>query len=222
MRLLCWAALSLLLQDPKKDLKEACEKMAQVRSYHFTIKALHEGEEKLSVEGEYQAPDVLHVRGEKSETVKKGDRKLVKEKDGEWKEPGPLARKLFDPAPPHEWVHKIVEQCPTLKKEKTTKIRAVTVDLYVHSLANEGARKAFEAGGLPLWGSMADWSKTQNGLIFSLGRDDLIYRVEQRVDGKAKDDKKIDHQVIIEFSEFGKAKLQLPEAVRDKLGLKEK
>jgi hypothetical protein len=222
MRLAWTALVALLLQDQKKDLKEACEKMNQLKSYHFTMKSLHEGEEKFSMEGEFHAPDILHIRSDKSETAKKGDRRFAKEKDGEWKEQGPLARKLFDPPPPHEWVHKIVEQCPTLRKEKSTKIGAVTVDLYVHSLANEAARKSYESAGMPLWGSLADWSKTQNGVIFSLGRDDLVYRVEQRFDGKSKDDKKIDHQVILEFSDFGKAKLQIPEAVREKLGVKEK
>jgi len=214
--------LALLLQESNKDLKEACAKMDQVRSYHFTIKSLHEGEEKSSSEGEYVAPDLLHLRGERSESVKKGERRLIKERDGEWKEPGPLARKLFDPVPPHDWVRKLVEPCPPLKKEKSTKIGSTTVDIYVHSLAHETARKSFEAGGMPLIGSVADWSKTQNGVLFYVGRDDLIYRVEFRVDGKAKDDKKIERQVIIEFSDFGKAKPQIPEPAREKLGLKEK
>jgi len=59
-------------------------------------------------------------------------------------------------------------------------------------------------------------------VLFYVGRDDLIYRVELRLDGKAKDDKKIERQVIIEFSDFGKAKPQIPEPAREKLGLKEK
>jgi hypothetical protein len=214
--------LALLLQEANKDLKEAAAKMEQLRSYHYTMKVLHEGEEKHSSEGESFAPDVLHVRGEKTESVKKGDRKLVKDKDGEWKESGPLARKLFDPAPPHELVRKLIEQCPPLKKEKSTKIGSATVDLYVHSLGHESARKSFESGGLPLLGSVADWSKTQNGVLFYIGRDDLVYKVEFRMDGKAKDDKKIDRQIVIEFSDFGKAKSQIPEPAREKLGLKEK
>jgi hypothetical protein len=37
----------------------------------------------------------------------------------------------------------------------------------------------------------------------------------QRPDG-------VHRQVIIDFSDFGKAKLQIPEAAREKLGLKEK
>jgi hypothetical protein len=222
MKIALAAFLALLLQEANKDLKEACAKMEQVRSYHFTIKSLHEGEEKHSSEGEFVAPDLLHLRSEKSESVKKGDHRLVKEKDGDWKEPGPLARKLFDPTAPHEWVRKFVEQCPPLKREKSTKIGAVTVDIYVHSLGHESARKSFEGGGMPLIGSVADWSKTQNGMLFYIGRDDLIYKVEMRVDGKSKDDKKIDRQVIIEFSDFGKAKPQIPDAAREKLGLKDK
>jgi len=222
MKIALAALAALLLQDATRDMKDACAKMDQVRSYHYTIKALHEGEEKHSSEGEYQAPDLLHVRSERNETVKKGERKLLKEKDGEWKEPGPLMRKLIDPAPPHEWVRKLLEPCPPLKKEKSTKIGSTTVDIYVHSLAHETARKSFEAGGMPLIGSVADWSKTQNGVLFYIGRDDLVYKVELRVDGHAKDDKKIDRQVIIEFSDFGRAKLQIPEAAREKLGLKDK
>ena len=214
--------LALLLQESNKDLKEACAKMDQVRSYHFTIKSLHEGEEKHASEGEYFSPDVLHTRSEKSESAKKGDRRLVKGRDGEWKEPGPLAGKLFDPAPPHEWVRKLVEGCPPLKREKSTKIGSTTVDIYVHSLGHETARKSFEGGGMPLLGSVADWSKTQNGVLLYIGRDDLVYKVEYRLDGKSKDDKKIDRQVVIEFSDFGKAKLQIPEPAREKLGLKEK
>jgi hypothetical protein len=222
MRIALASVLALLLQEANKDLKEAAAKMEQLRSYHYTMKVLHEGEEKHSSEGEFFAPDVLHVRSEKSESVKKGDRKLVKDKDGDWKEPGPLARKLFDPAPPHELVRKLVDSCPPLKREKSTKIGAATVDVYVHSLGHESARKSFESGGLPLIGSVSDWSKTQNGVLFTIGRDDPVYKVEFRMDGKSKDDKKIDRQILIEFSDFGKAKLQVPEAAREKLGLKEK
>lgn len=222
MKTVLGSLLLLLLQEANKDLKEAAARMDQLRSYHYTLKVLHEGEEKHSSEGEFFAPDVLHVRGEKSESVRKGDRKLVKDKEGDWKEPGPLARKLLDPAPPHELVRKLVEPCPPLKREKSTKIGSATVDIYVHSLGHESARKSFESGGLPLIGSVADWSKTQNGVLFYIGRDDLVYKVEFRMDGRSKDDKKIDRQIVIEFSDFGKAKLQVPEPVREKLGLKEK
>jgi len=222
MRTIGLALLALLLQDTKKDLKEACGRMDQLKSYHFTLKSLHEGEEKFAIEGEYHAPAVLHIRSDRNETARNGEKKLVREKDGEWKEPGLLARKLPEVPLPHEVLRKIVDQVPALKKEKSTKIGAVTVDIYVHSLANEGARKAFEAAAMPLLGSMADWTKTQNGILFYVGRDDLIYKVEQRLDGKTKDDKKIDHQLILEFGEMGRAKLQLPEAVKEKLGVKEK
>lgn len=214
------ALLVLVPQDEKKDLKEACAKMDKASSYHFAIKVALDGEEKLSVEGEYLAPSFLHTRTDRTESARNGATRLVKAKDGEWKEPGPLARRADDPPLPHEWVRRAVEHVPALKKEKSAKIGSVTVDLYVHSLSHEAARKAFEAGGLPLLGSAVDWSKTQNGLVYWVGRDDLVYRVEQRLDGRARDDQKIDKRVVLEFSEFGKAKCRLPEDVREKLGMK--
>jgi hypothetical protein len=216
-----WLILLLALpQDSKKDLREACAAMDQAKSYRFSIRLTVGGEERLSVTGEYEAPGLIHTKSERSETARNGDRKLTKGKDGEWKEPGPLARRLDDPPLPHEWVRKLAEQCPALKKEKSSKIGATTVDLYVHSLAHDAARKSYESAGLPLWAAAPDWSKTQNGLVFFVGRDDLIHRVEQRFDGRGKDDQKIDNRIVIEFSEFGKAKVSLPEDVRAKLGTK--
>jgi hypothetical protein len=91
------------------------------------------------------------------------------------------------------------------------------VDLYVHSLRNEQARTSFEAAGLPLLGSVADWTKTTNGVIFSVGRDDLVCRVEQRFDGRSRDDQKIDAVVLLEFSEFGKARSRLSPEVQARL-----
>jgi hypothetical protein len=210
-------AACLCLQDAKKDLREACDKMDKARSYRFSVKVTLGGEEKLSVEGEYAAPGLLHARSDKVETARFGEKKLVK-RDGEWKEPGPLAQRQADPPLPHEWVRKVAEQCPALKKEKSSKIGPVTVDLYVHALAFDAARKSYEAAGMPLWGALPDWSKTQNGVVFSVGRDDLFYRVEQRFDGRSKDDKKIENLIVIEFSDFGKARVDLPDDVRERLG----
>lgn len=217
-----YALLGLLFLQAPKDLKESSAAMEKLKSYRFTIKVTHKGEPRPGMEGEYFAPGVLHLRTEKGEFARHGDTRLVK-RDGEWVEPARLPRKLEaqDAAMPHDWVRKIAEQCPALKKEKSAKIGAATVDIYVHSLAHDAARKSFEGGGMPLIGSVMDWSKTQNGVLFYIGRDDLVYKVEQRIDGRDRDDKKIDHLVVIEFSEFNKARSKLPPEVKAKLGIKE-
>ena len=216
-------ALVLLQQDDKKkDLKEACDKMDKLKSYHFSVKVTVGGEEKGTFEGEYFAPEAIHVRTEKGETARNGDKKMMKLKDEEWREAKKLPRKLEgdELTAPHEWVRKIAEMCPALKKEKSGKIGNVTVDIYVYTLAGDNAKKSFESAGMPLWGSMIDWTKTQNGVLFYVGRDDLVYKVEQRFDGKGKDDKKVENQVVIEFSDMGKAKCKLPDDVKEKLGIK--
>jgi hypothetical protein len=210
-----WAADGGGGQDQKKDLKAVNEKMAKVKSYHFTIKAVSDGQEKLALEGEYFAPDAIHIRSDKGEFASKGDVKLQKTGDEEWKEPGKLRKKLeaADTTMPHEWVAKMADEAGAIKREKSDKIGSVTVDLYVAAPGGDAAKRA--ASGHPLWASVVDWTKAENAIIFSVGRDDLYYRVEQRYDLAKKNG-----SITIEFSDFGRAKCTLPEDVKTKLGIK--
>lgn len=217
MRTAFLVVLALLPQDQKKDLKAVNEKMEKLKSYRFTIKAVVDGQEKLSLEGEYWSPDAIHIRSDKGEFAKKGDVKLQKTGDEEWKEPGKLRKKLdtADTTMPHEWVAKMAADAGAIKREKSDKIGNVTVDIYVWSPAADQFQRAVEGGGHPIFGSLADWTKTKNGILFYVGRDDLYHRVEQRFDSERKSG-----SIVIEFSEFGRAKCSLPDDVKTKLGIK--
>jgi len=216
-------ALFTVTQEMARELKPVCDNMDKVKSYHFVIKVIQDEKEKAFVEGEYFFSGAMHARMEKIEIAKAGDKRYIK-KDGEWKKapsrpnPGKAAQREEDLSRPHEWARRIVGHCPEVKREKSTKIGAVPVDIYVHSLRLEAARKSFEGGGMPVIGSVIDWSKTKNGVLFYVGRDDLLYRVDQRLDGNG--DKKVDRELIIEFSEFNVAKCRLPDDLKENLGIK--
>lgn len=207
------------LQDQKKDLKAVNEKMAKLKSYHFSVKLIVDGADKLTLDGEYFAPEALHVRSDKTEVARNGDKKLVKGKDEEWKEPVKTRRKseADDAAMPHEWVKKMSDECGLVKREKSDKIGNVTVDIYVGAPGGESAKKAAEGGGIPFIASIVDWTKTKNGILFSVGRDDLYYRVEQRFDSERPGGKS--GSIVIEFSEFDRAKCLLPDDVKKRLGM---
>jgi hypothetical protein len=104
-----------------------------------------------------------------------------------------------------------------VKREKSTKLGATTVDIYVHALGGEAAKKAAEAGGLGLLPSLVDWTKARNAVLFYVGREDLYHRVEQKFDLDGKAEKS--GSIVLEFSEFNKASCRLPDDVRKKLGI---
>lgn len=227
MTRLAAVALALLAQGVPKELKKACDTMEKLPSYHFKITVVVEGEVKNTIEGEWFTGDAVHFRMEKGELAKKGDKKLVKS-DAGWREPvagkGKGGRKMDaeEMVAPHDWARKLADACEGAKREKSVKVGAVTCDLYVHSLRHEAAKKGFEGGGMPLIGSMTDWSKAQNGVLFTVGRDDLFYKIEQRIDtrGRGDTDTTADRIITMEFSEHGKARCLLPADVKEKLGIK--
>lgn len=214
--------LLLGMQDVAGELARACERTGKLASYRFSLKITQAGEEKQAFEGEAFGGDAVHLRSERGESARGTGKKLVKRAGEEWTEAGPLAKRLEsdDPALPHDWAAKLAALAADAKKEKSAKIGAATVDVWVHSLAHERARESLEAGGLPLWGSVADWSKTSNGVLFYVGRDGLLYRVEQRFNGRTKDGKKLETSIVLEFSEHGKAPCRLPPEIREKIGIR--
>jgi hypothetical protein len=210
------AALLALQADDKKDLKPVVAKMDKLKSYRCVV-TLDVGGEKSVMEGEY-VDGTLHLRGPKSEIAQRGEKTLVKPKDGEWKE----AKRGKDMKAPHEAVAKLADMVPVLKKEKSDHISGVTVDVYAYSLGADGARKAYEESGAGIASAFAesfvDWTKTKNGILFYVGRnDDLFYRVQQRFQGRTKGAKELDNSVTIEFSRFNAAKLSLPKEILDQL-----
>jgi hypothetical protein len=203
-----------LLQDEKRDLKAVNEAMAKLKNYHYTLTVTVNDEKKAAFEGEWMGGDSIHSRWDGGEMARKGDVKLVKLKDGEWKEAKP-GRKDDDPTMPHEWAARMAEHAGAIKREKSSKIGAVTVDLYVALPGGEAAKKAAEGGGLGLLPSLVDWTKSKNAILFSVGRDDLYRRVEQRFEVEGKEPKK--GAIVMEFSELNAAKCRLPDEVRKKL-----
>ncbi len=214
MRLVIAALALLVLQDQKKDLKPVNENMAKLKTYHFTLKIDFAGETKLSMDGEMLASDAVHIRMDKLEVARKGDKKLLKSGD-EWKEPPKKRDKDNDDMTmPHEWAKKMSDSCGLVKREKSDKIGQTTVDIYVGLPGADEAKKAAEGGGIPLLASLIDWTKAKNAMQFAVGRDDLFYRAEQKFEAVGKSG-----SVVIEFSEFNKAQCKLPDDVKEKLGI---
>ncbi len=57
--------------------------------------------------------------------------------------------------------------------------------------------------------------QSKNAILFSVGRDDLYRRVEQRFEVEGKEPKK--GAIVMEFSELNAAKCRLPDEVKKKL-----
>jgi hypothetical protein len=211
-------ALAALLQEGRSEIVQSCEALSKVPSYHFTVKITHAGEER-SLEGEVFKGEAIHLRSDRVESARSGAKRMVKPAGGDWKEPPVRRADADEPTMPHEWAAKLASLSADAKKEKSTKIGNATVDVWVHSLAREKARESLEAGGMPLWGSLTDWTKTSNGILFYVGRDRVLYRIEQRFDGKTKDGKKLENSIVLEFSDLGKAACRLPAEIREKIGI---
>ena len=107
------------------------------------------------------------------------------------------------------------EEAGAIKREKSSKIGTVAVDIYVAVPGGDAAKKAAESGGLGLLPSLVDWTKSKNAILFSVGRDDLYRRVEQKFEVEGKDPRK--GTIVIEFSELNAAKCRLPDDLKKKL-----
>lgn len=210
MRLLLLACC--LQADDKKDVEAALARLKQLKSYQVKV-TVENSAGRTEIEGEF-SEETLYLRSPKADLARRGDRVLLKLKDGEWRESkSPRAAK-----DPRESVEKLVANAPVFKKERSDKIRNVTVDVYAYSLEQDAARRAYEEAGKGLaetWHeSFVDWTKAKNGVLIYVGRSDrMIHRAEQRISGGSAKPVVID----IDFAQFNMAKLTLPADVRERL-----
>ncbi|MBI2899521.1 MAG: hypothetical protein HYY17_05010 [Planctomycetes bacterium] len=208
---------SALQADDKKELEAIMARMKLLKNYSCVV-AIDGVGEKTTIECSV-ADGTLYVRSPKAEVVRKGTKTLTRPKDGEWKE-GPPAKDDFKQ--PYEAAAILVSKAPAFKKERTDKIRGVTVVVYAYSFEANAAKDALKESGAGLWQawveSIADWSRAKNGvLVYVSCNDKLVLRVEQRVTVPAKVGKARTMTLDLDFGDFGTTKLNLPEEVKAKL-----
>lgn len=212
-----WFLLLACQADDKKDMKVVVEKMNALKSYKCVITFDSAG--KKTVVDCVSAEGILHYKSENGEIARNDQTTFVK-KDGEWRE---LKRVPEKAKAPHEQVENLINLVPALKKEKSGHIAGQTVDIYAYALGADQASKAYDEAGKGIasaWhDSFVDWTKTKNGLLFYVGRNnDLMYKVEQKFSGKSKTTgKDADQVVTMEFSQFNAAKHSLPDDIKGKL-----
>lgn len=195
----------LLVQDKASPVEEAAKKIAELQSYSF--KFVSRNKESTGV---FVKDDTLYVEGEKLTTYMTGGKKWVKSAGGEWKP----ARRTDDVRAPHAIAAKLAERAKKARKERSEKIGSVTVDVWTCNLEKEAAKEALEENGAIVRWFWAEFSPTQTGLMFYVGRSDgILHRVEQvysKGETSRRDD---DLKITLDFTDLGKAKLpgNLPE-----------
>ena len=187
-------------QDKSAEVEKSIQKLDQAKSFVYQLRVQKKGGD-LDLEGAL-AGEILWLKGEQGEVVRKGSKVLARGDGGVWKKArGQTLKNLDKFRDPRTFVRKLSKNAGGMKKEKSGRIGKVTVDIYVASLGKENVTEAFESSGMPLWGSMIDWTKTKNGVLFYVSRSgkDLL-RVEVRKGAETP-------AVVIDLGDFNRARI---------------
>ena len=190
----------LFSQDKSAEVEKAIKKLDQAKSFEYQLQIRKKGG-NLELEGVLLG-EILWLKGEQGEVVRKGAKVLARIDGGEWKKArGSTLKNLDKFRDPRAFVRQLSKNAGGMKKEKSGRIGKTTVDIYVASAGKENVKEAFESSGMPLWGSMVDWTKTKNGVLFYVSRSgkDLL-RVEVRKGAKTP-------AVVIDLTEFNRARI---------------
>lgn len=202
------------LADEKEDLKKAAEKLGAAASYHWRMTA--KGDHRA---GEYVAPDALTLRTALVEIARKGDRAVAKHKT-EWVDikdhPDPTVRDAASRLDaPHKNVKSLIEGMDKIARDGETYASTVT----------SRALKAFLGPSFPAAVVEAiDWEDSTASVEVVINKDDghlrkirVIAKLRVNPLGSKSEIMELDRS--LEFFDHGKARLNVPDDVKKKLGL---
>lgn len=201
--------------DDKEDLKKACDRLGTAPSYHWRLTAQDDRRA-----GEYLAPDVLTLRTALVEIARKGDRALAKHKT-DWVDikdhPDPTVRDAAARLdPPHKNVKSLIEGMDRITRDGETYTSPVT----------PGGLKGFLGPTFPpSFVETVDWNDSTGSAEILLDKDSghirkirLVARLRVNPLGSKSEIMALDRTV--EFFDLGQARLDLPEVVKRKLGIR--
>lgn len=238
--------------DDKEDLEKAAAKVAEHSSYAFKGEtdfqsAFGNAPAQIpSMEGKYQKEVGMHIKADRGEFFRKGERILVKQTPGDWQDlanwqpPAPaegqpkkrgarggsmfaqFALKNFKS--PHDEVKELVKSFKEVKKqEKTDKIGEIECSQYAGDLSEEAAKSSPIIKMLGMFGGANADVKGSARVWVDSGGAIVVYEISTKATLDIQGNQ-IDFTLVrrTEISEAGKAKVEVPEAVQKLLSEKVK
>ena len=253
MSLIAMLALAVATCDDKEALDKAVAKVAAYESYAF------KGETELqsqfgnlpgqvpSMDGKYQKDVGMHIKTERGEFFRKGDRVLVKQGQADWtdvaniqaptppadappKKRGPRGGAGFAQVmiknfkAPHEEVKDLAKNFKEVKKqEKTEKIGDVDCTVYGGDLTEEAMKGSPLGRMLGMFGGAGAEIKGSGRVFLDPSGAILVFEITTKATVELQGNQ-IDFSLIrrAELSEVGKTKVEVPEAVQKLLDNKVK
>jgi hypothetical protein len=241
------------LRDDKETVEKAVAKIASQDSYAFKGETEFQSQfgnapaQIPSMDGKYQKDVGMHIKTERGEFFRKGERVLVKQGEGEWSDVSQLKPPTPSPdAPPkkraargglgfaqimirnfkapHDELKELARTFKEVKKqEKTEKIGDVECTVYGGDLSEEAMKGSQLGRMLGMFGG-ANADVKGSGRVWIDGNGTLmVYEVTTKATVELQGNQ-IDFSLIrrAELSELGKVKVEIPEAVQKLLGEKPK
>ena len=253
MTMLALLALSLATFDDKESVEKAVAKAAAYESYAFKGETEFQSQfgnlpnQVPSMDGKYQKDVGLHIKSDRGEFFRKGERVLVKQGQNDWAD----VAQLQAPTPPadappkkrggrgatgfaqvmiknfkapHDELKELAKNFKEVKKqEKTEKIGDVECTVYGGDLSDEAMKGSPLGRMLGVFGG-ANAELKGSGRIFLDGSGSvLVYEVTTKATVELQGNQ-IDFAMTrrSEISEVGKVKVEIPEAVQKLLDNKVK
>lgn len=246
-------ALTLALAAGDEALDKAVTKAAALESYTFKGETEFQSQfgngpaQIPSMEGKYQKEAGMHIKSDRGEFFRKGERILVKQNPGDWQDlahfqpPAPPAGEtpkkrgarggsLFAQfmiknfKAPHDEVKEVVKSIKEVQKqEKTEKIGDVECTQYSGDISEEAAKNSPIMRLMGMFGGGNADVKGSARLWVDTNGSILIYEVTTKATVDIQGNQ-IDFSLIrrTEISEAGKTKVEVPEAVQKLLSEKVK
>jgi hypothetical protein len=254
MNMMALLALGLATCDDKEAVEKAVAKAVAYESYAFKGETEFQSQfgnlpaQVPSLDGKYQKDVGMHIKSERGEFFRKGDRILVKQGQGDWIDFAQLQKTLAPPgdAPPkkrgprgglgfaqtmirnfkapHDDLRDLARNFKEVKKqEKTEKIGDVECTVYGGDLADEAMKSSPLGRMLGMFGGAGAELKG-SGRIFIDGTGSvLVYEITTKATVELQGNQ-IDFAMTrrSEISEVGKVKVEIPEEVQKLLDSKVK
>lgn len=237
-------ALALALNAPDETLTKALEKAAALEAYAFKGETEFQSQfgnapaQVPSMDGKYQKNVGMHIKSDRGEFFRKGDRFLVKQASGEWQDlvqfqpPAPAdgdkpnrnpARRtalgklmIRNFKAPHEELKDLAKGFKEVKKsEKTEKVGDLDCWVFSSELTDEAMKNAPLGRMLGQFGG-ANATVTGSSRVWVDGAGNVvIYEISTKAVLEIQGNQ-IELGLIrrSEITEAGKAKVEVPEAVQ--------
>jgi hypothetical protein len=253
MSMLALLALVAAMCDDKEAVEKAVAKVAAYESYAFKGETEFQSQfgnlpgQVPSMDGKYQKDVGMHIKTERGEFFRKGDRVLVKQGQADWtdvanlqaptppadappKKRGPRGGVGFAQVmiknfkAPHDDVKDLAKNFKEVKKqEKTEKIGEVECTVYGGDLTDDSMKGSPLGRMLGMFGGAGAEIKGSGRVFLDPSGAILVYEMTTKATVELQGNQ-IDFSMIrrSEFSEVGKAKVEVPEAVQKLLDNKVK